>query len=128
MSARSSFKCNFACKQCEESPAKNPSVKLHLDHIIPWNKGGETTFEPHQLNNKLNTTNKWLKTHYGAAENTFVHFKYFLKISLIPARKGFKKIANIIKLIIFLLIHHDETVLLSKNWQFLTKITGLAMR
>lgn len=77
MSACSSFKCNFACKQCEESPAKNPSVKLHLDHIIPWNKGGETTFEPHQLNNKPNTTNKWLKTHYGAVENTFVHLKVF---------------------------------------------------
>jgi len=36
---------NFACKQCGASPAKDPSVELHLDHIIPWSKGGETTFE-----------------------------------------------------------------------------------
>jgi len=36
---------NFTCKQCGASPAKDQSVELHLDHIIPWSKGGDTTFE-----------------------------------------------------------------------------------
>ena len=36
---------NFTCKQCGASPAKDPSVVLHIDHIIPWSKGGDTTFE-----------------------------------------------------------------------------------
>jgi len=36
---------NFSCKQCGSSPAKNSAVELHIDHIIPWSKGGETTLE-----------------------------------------------------------------------------------
>lgn len=36
---------NFACKQCGASPAKNPEVELHVDHILPWSKGGETTID-----------------------------------------------------------------------------------
>ena len=36
---------NFACKQCGASPAKDPSVELHIDHIVPWSKDGETVFE-----------------------------------------------------------------------------------
>jgi hypothetical protein len=36
---------NFSCKQCGASPAKDPSVELHIDHIAPWSKGGETVFE-----------------------------------------------------------------------------------
>lgn len=36
---------NFACVQCGASPAKNPSVELHIDHIIPWSKGGNTVYE-----------------------------------------------------------------------------------
>lgn len=36
---------NFSCKQCGASPAKDISVELHIDHIIPWSKGGETTIE-----------------------------------------------------------------------------------
>ena len=36
---------HFTCQQCGASPAKNPAVILHLDHIIPWSKGGETTLE-----------------------------------------------------------------------------------
>ncbi len=36
---------NFSCKQCGASPAKYPAVELHLDHIKPWSKGGETTYE-----------------------------------------------------------------------------------
>ncbi len=33
------------CKMCGDSPAKNPDAILHVDHIIPWSKGGETVEE-----------------------------------------------------------------------------------
>ncbi|MBR3415766.1 MAG: HNH endonuclease [Clostridia bacterium] len=33
---------NFKCCKCGASPAKDPSVELHIDHIKPWSKGGET--------------------------------------------------------------------------------------
>ncbi len=33
----------FACRSCGASPSKNPAVNLHVDHIVPWSKGGETT-------------------------------------------------------------------------------------
>lgn len=36
---------NFKCCACGASPAKDPNVELHIDHIIPWSKGGETTEE-----------------------------------------------------------------------------------
>ena len=36
---------NFKCVLCGASPAKDPSVELHIDHIIPWSKGGESTIE-----------------------------------------------------------------------------------
>lgn len=36
---------NFKCCACGASPAKDPSVELHIDHIIPWSKGGETVLE-----------------------------------------------------------------------------------
>ena len=36
---------NFKCCACGASPAKDPSVELHVDHIIPWSKGGETELE-----------------------------------------------------------------------------------
>ena len=36
---------NFKCCACGASPAKDPSVELHIDHIIPWAKGGETVIE-----------------------------------------------------------------------------------
>lgn len=32
----------FKCCACGQSPATNPSVELHVDHIIPWSRGGET--------------------------------------------------------------------------------------
>lgn len=35
----------FTCQYCGASPAKDPSVELHLDHIVPWSNGGETTYE-----------------------------------------------------------------------------------
>lgn len=34
---------NFRCCLCGASPANDPSVTLHIDHVIPWSKGGETT-------------------------------------------------------------------------------------
>ena len=36
---------NFKCCICGSSPAKNPEIELHVDHIIPWTKGGETVLE-----------------------------------------------------------------------------------
>lgn len=36
---------NFKCCACGASPAKDPSVELHVDHIIPWSKGGETVLD-----------------------------------------------------------------------------------
>lgn len=36
---------NFSCNKCGRSPAKDPNVVLHVDHIIPWSKGGETEIE-----------------------------------------------------------------------------------
>ncbi len=36
---------NFKCCACGASPAKDPSVELCVDHIIPWSKGGETVLE-----------------------------------------------------------------------------------
>lgn len=36
---------NFKCQDCGRSPAIDPKIILHVDHIKPWSKGGETTFE-----------------------------------------------------------------------------------
>ncbi len=36
---------NFKCCACGASPAKDPAVELHIDHIIPWAKGGETVID-----------------------------------------------------------------------------------
>ena len=36
---------NFKCCMCGAAPAKDPAVELHIDHIIPWSKGGETTID-----------------------------------------------------------------------------------
>lgn len=33
------------CQMCGVSPAKDPEVVLHVDHVIPWTKGGETVEE-----------------------------------------------------------------------------------
>lgn len=35
----------FRCIICGRSPAKDPSVELHVDHIHPWSKGGQNTEE-----------------------------------------------------------------------------------
>lgn len=33
---------NCICRMCGSSPAKSSTVTLHVDHINPWSKGGET--------------------------------------------------------------------------------------
>ena len=38
-------KDNFKCCACGASPAKDSSVELHIDHIIPFSKGGDTTID-----------------------------------------------------------------------------------
>lgn len=35
----------FKCVLCGASPANNPGIELHIDHIIPWSHGGETVEE-----------------------------------------------------------------------------------
>lgn len=35
----------FTCRACGRSPANDIGVVLHVDHIVPWSKGGETTFD-----------------------------------------------------------------------------------
>lgn len=35
----------FTCCGCGKSPATSPGTILHVDHIVPWSKGGETVFE-----------------------------------------------------------------------------------
>ncbi len=32
----------FTCQSCGASPIKQRGVELHVDHVIPWSKGGET--------------------------------------------------------------------------------------
>jgi hypothetical protein len=36
---------NFRCMSCGLSPAIAPGTILHVDHIKPWSKGGETVLE-----------------------------------------------------------------------------------
>lgn len=35
----------FRCQSCGASPLVSPGVELHVDHILPWSKGGETVDE-----------------------------------------------------------------------------------
>ena len=35
----------FTCRGCGASPALKAGIQLHVDHIFPWSKGGETVFE-----------------------------------------------------------------------------------
>ncbi len=45
----------FACKKCGRSPIKQRDVELHVDHIVPWSKGGETL--PENLETKCSRCN-----------------------------------------------------------------------
>lgn len=36
---------NFKCVRCGASPATDPTCKLHIDHIIPFSKGGKTKLD-----------------------------------------------------------------------------------
>lgn len=36
---------NFKCKACGRSPATDPKIVLHVDHIKAWANGGETVLE-----------------------------------------------------------------------------------
>ena len=36
---------NFKCCMCGRSPATTLGLELHIDHIISWSKGGETTID-----------------------------------------------------------------------------------
>lgn len=36
---------NCLCRMCGASPAKDPAVTLHVDHVVPWSKGGRTVIE-----------------------------------------------------------------------------------
>ena len=46
---------SFTCKKCGRSPIKERDVELHVDHIVPWSKGGETT--PENLETKCSQCN-----------------------------------------------------------------------
>ena len=35
----------FTCCTCGKTPALTPGVELHVDHILPWSKGGETELQ-----------------------------------------------------------------------------------
>jgi len=36
---------HFTCCACGRTPALTPGVELHVDHVAPWSKGGETVLE-----------------------------------------------------------------------------------
>lgn len=38
---------SFRCVKCGRSPATDPTVQLHIDHAVPWSRGGES--EPDNL-------------------------------------------------------------------------------
>ena len=46
---------SFTCKKCGRSPIKEMGVELHVDHILPWSKGGETI--PENLETKCRKCN-----------------------------------------------------------------------
>lgn len=45
----------FTCRSCGRSPIKERDVELHVDHIVPWSKGGETI--PENLETKCQRCN-----------------------------------------------------------------------
>jgi hypothetical protein len=45
----------FSCQACGASPLQDRGVELHVDHILPWSKGGET--EENNLQTKCKRCN-----------------------------------------------------------------------
>jgi Homing endonuclease associated repeat/HNH endonuclease len=43
--ARILIRDSCICQMCGTSPAKNTDCVLHVDHVLPWSKGGETVEE-----------------------------------------------------------------------------------
>lgn len=39
------YRDRFTCCDCGRSPATTIGVELHVDHVVPWSKNGETVFE-----------------------------------------------------------------------------------
>ena len=39
------FRDGFTCTACGASPLKSAGTELHIDHILPWSRGGETVDE-----------------------------------------------------------------------------------
>lgn len=40
---------NYRCKACGATPLLDPTVRLHVDHITAWEKGGETELKNLQV-------------------------------------------------------------------------------
>jgi hypothetical protein len=36
---------SFKCRSCGRSPALAPGTILHVDHVVPWSKGGRTIYD-----------------------------------------------------------------------------------
>lgn len=36
---------HYSCVACGRSPAKDVTVELHIDHRVPWSRGGESTLQ-----------------------------------------------------------------------------------
>jgi len=36
---------SFRCRHCGKNPAQNAGIQLHIDHVVPWSKGGETVLD-----------------------------------------------------------------------------------
>jgi len=39
------YRDRFKCVLCGDHPARNMECILHVDHVIPWSKGGKTLEE-----------------------------------------------------------------------------------
>jgi 5-methylcytosine-specific restriction endonuclease McrA len=39
----------FSCRHCGQSPVKDVGVVLHVDHVLSWSQGGETTLDNLQI-------------------------------------------------------------------------------
>ncbi len=39
------YRDNFKCVLCGNNPPASPGLTLHVDHIVPWSKGGRTELE-----------------------------------------------------------------------------------